>query len=94
MLDNKIVNDPWLYNKYLIRLSKVLNQLTEKKLKKIFETTYAELYPYYSDEEIISQSELDRYGKTDLTRLQKEMDTYYNQLLVFRQAYINLLKKE
>ena len=94
VLDNKIVNDPWLYNKYLIRLSKVLNQLTEKKLKKIFETTYAELYPYYSDEEIISQSELDRYGKTDLTRLQKEMDTYYNQLLVFRQAYINLLKKE
>lgn len=93
-LDKKIVNDTWAYNKYLIQLEDVLTRLTEEKLINIFEKTYAELYPYYSDEDIISQSEHDRYGTTDIVRLQKEMEGHYNQLLNFRQAYTDFLKKK
>jgi spore coat protein H len=93
-LDKKIVNDPWLYNKYLIQLGDVLNRLTVEKLKRIFEETYTELFPYYSDEDIISRSKYDRYGTTDLNRLQKDLDSYYNQLLNLRQAYTDFLKKK
>ena len=93
-LDRKIVNDPFLYNKYLIQLREVLNQLTEEKLKKIFEKTYAELFPYYSNNEIISQSQYDLHKNASLVQLRKDLNRIYFQLLVYRQIYLNYLEQK
>lgn len=91
-LDRKIVNDPFLYNKYLIQLREVLNQLTGEKLKKIFEKTYAELFPYYSNNEIISQSQYDLHKNATLVQLRKDLTIIYFQLVAYRKIYLNYLE--
>lgn len=87
-LDKKIVTDPYLYQKYLIQFEELMNQLSVDVLKRAFENTYAELYPYYSDNEIISNSRYDRYKNADLIKLKSDLLSLYEQLLVYRDYYL------
>jgi spore coat protein H len=91
LLDKKIVNDPYLYNIYLIQFGKLMNQLSADVLKRVFENTYAELYPYYSDNEIISESRYDLYKDANLINLKSDMLSIYEQLIFYRNFYLKYL---
>jgi spore coat protein H len=83
-LDKKIVTDPYLYKMYLVHFEELLNELSPDVLKHIIEKTYAELYPYYSDAEIISQSKYDRHQNVNLEDLKKDLSAFYDHLVISR----------
>ncbi|MGB8359018.1 MAG: CotH kinase family protein [Bacteroidales bacterium] len=84
LLDKKIVTDPYLYKMYLIQFEELLNELSPDVLKHIFERTYAELYPYYSNDEIISQSKYDRHKDVNMEGLRNDMSSFYDHLVISR----------
>ena len=92
-LDRKIVNDPYMYRMYLVQFEELLNELSPDVLKNIFEKTYAELYPYFSDNDIISQSRYDRYKNADLDKLKSDLSTLYENLIFSRNIYLNSIEK-
>lgn len=94
LLDAKIASDTYLHSVYIIQFSEVLNQLSTGVLKKVFESTYAELYPYYSTNEIISMSEYDAYKYANFERLQNDMFALYNQLRFSRDFFMENLRKK
>lgn len=94
LLDEKIASDTYLHSIYLNEFTKMLNQLSPEVLKRIFESTYAELYPYYSTNEIISMSEYDAYKYANFERLQNDMFALYNQLRFSRDFYMENLRKK
>lgn len=93
-LDRKIVTDPYLYNKYLVQFRELMNELTPEVLKSIFERTFAELYPYYADEEIISLSRYDRFKDLDLQRFKSDMLTLYDQLVISREVFLKTFAEQ
>jgi spore coat protein H len=88
ILDKKIVTDPYLYKMYLVQFEELMNELSPEVLKNIFEKTYAELYPYYSNEEIISQAKYDRYKDDNLEVLKNNLLTLYDQLVISRKVFL------
>lgn len=90
-LDKKIVTDHYLYKMYLVQFEELMNELTDDVLKSIFEWTFAELYPYYEDEEIISLSRFDRYKDLDLAGLKTNLQTIFDQVIISRNTYIKLI---
>ena len=92
VLDKKIVADPYLYEKYLAQFRELLNQLTPEVLGKIFEDTYAELFPYYSNSETIKNSIYDQYKYADLKTLESRMLSLYELLMNYRSAYLKYLE--
>jgi len=72
-LDRKIAEDEFLYEKYLNVLKEVSETLSSSKLKSLFEETFAELYPYYSQPGIIQNVKKDLYPDVDLDKLQVEL---------------------
>lgn len=92
LLDKKIANDPYLYKIYLIQLREILNQLSSTTLKRVFEDTYAELYPYYSNNEIISMSRFDSHKDTNLDILKNDMISLFGQLKITYNYYLNYLE--
>ena len=91
ILDVKIVSDPFLYNKYLGTLKKLIQDIDPKVLKQIVEETYAELYPFYSREEIISMAKYDVYKDPNLENLKTEMVSVYYGLLGTRKIILDNL---
>lgn len=91
LLDKKIVTDPYLYKIYLIQFGELMNQLSTDVLKRVFENTYADLYPYYSNNEIISKSGYDLYKDANLINLKSDMSTLYEQLIIYRNIYLKYL---
>jgi len=91
LLDKKIVTDPYLYKIYLIQFGELMNQLSTDVLKRVFENTYADLYPYYSNNEIISKSRYDLYKDANLINLKSDMSTLYEQLIIYRNIYLKYL---
>ena len=94
LLDKKIVTDPYLYNKYLLQFEELMNQLSPEVIKRDFENTYAELYPYYSNDEIINKSNFDLYKDANLKKLGIEMIYLYQQLVTNRNIYLDYLKRQ
>jgi spore coat protein H len=92
-LDVKIATDPYLYKKYLVQLRETLEQLPASTLKEVFENTYAELYPYYSVNEIISMSKSDSHKETSLSNLKNDLGALYTQLITVYAFYLDNLKK-
>jgi len=92
-LDQVIANDPYLYELYLRQLNEVLLRLDENMLKHVFENTYAELYPYYSNPDIIDMVKFDAYRNASLTNLKQSMAQTYSQLLASRTILLYQLKK-
>ena len=91
-LDRKIATDAYLYKVYLEKFRELLNLLSPSVLKRVFEDTYAELYPYYSDKEVIGMSRYDLYRNRDLAILQKEMYILYDKLRSARDFCLDYLK--
>jgi spore coat protein H len=91
-LDKKIAADPYLHKIYLNQLGVMLDQLSPEVLRKVFENTYTELYPYYSTNEIINMSDYDAYKNANITKLQNDLSLLYQQLRISRDYYLDLLK--
>ena len=79
VLDLNLINDNYSYTKYLYVLSAVLEKLSPKELKQVFEITYQELYPYYCKKSILKVSKSNAYGKTNLDMLEADMQNIYAQ---------------
>jgi len=88
LLDKKIVNDPYLYGIYLVHFKELLDKLSPDVLKCVFENTYAELHPYYSNYKIISNSKYDLRGETSLSELESNLQALYEQLVTHREVYL------
>lgn len=91
-LDIKIATDPYLYNIYLRQLKEILEQLNTETLKEVFENTYAELYPYYSDNELISMSKFDSHKETSLSALENDLGSLFEQLKATYSVYLDYLR--
>lgn len=91
LLDEKIAEDPYLYQIYLIQLRELLNLLSPAVLKRVLENTYAELCPFYSNNKIINMSAYDAYKNTNFDRLQNDMHSIFSQLKITRDIYLNNL---
>jgi len=89
-LDIMIDRDEFLYLKFLHCFQQVLEILTPDVLRDAFEQIYVELYPYYSDQNLIAQSESDQYGLTSLCELKKDMQNRYRST-VFRMKRIETI---
>lgn len=94
LLDARIASDLYLHHIYLNEFSKMLNQLSPDVLIRVFENTYAELYPYYSTNEIINMSEYDAYKNANFERLGNDLVTLYNQLRFSRDVFLENLRKK
>jgi spore coat protein H len=81
-LDRRIALDPYLYEKYLHQLNDVLKLLTPGLIKNIFEETYAEVYPYYLNEDIIHMSVYDAFKNANLGNLAFDLCNTYETLLL------------
>jgi spore coat protein H len=94
LLDQKIANDPYLYEEYLKRFKEVLDKLSPELLKNVIEKTYTELYPFYSDEEIIGNSKFDFYKDANLGNLKAYMMSIYLTLNASRNHYLEYLNNK
>ncbi len=94
LLDKKIVTDPYLYKMYLAQFEELLNELSPDVLKQIFEKTYAELYPYYSNDEIISQSKYDRHKNVNLADLESYLSSFYTHLIYSRTSLLQTIASQ
>ncbi len=92
LLDKKIVNDPYLYRIYLAQFKELMEQLSPDVLKRVFENTYAELHPYYSNYKIISNSKYDLRGETNLSEMESNLQSLYEQLVTHREVYLKYLE--
>jgi spore coat protein H len=91
LLDKKIAADPYLYGIYLQKFKELLGTLSPGTLKRIFENTFAELYPYYSDNEIISMSKYDVYQNACLPNLTEDLQNVFEYLAQYIDFYYNYL---
>jgi hypothetical protein len=66
----------------------ILNQLKPAIIQKELEDIYAELYPYYTNSEIISNSEFNEYKDTSIETLKSDIKLLYQQMLNTRTVYL------
>ncbi|MCU0457387.1 MAG: CotH kinase family protein [Bacteroidales bacterium] len=92
-LDQKIAGDPFLYNIFLEQYHWILTRLTPEKIREILEGTFAELYPYYSDNEILEAAKYDLWPEKDIPKLKEDMITLYIQLMVSRNLYLKRIEE-
>lgn len=81
-LDIAIAKDPYLYKEYLKAYYRFLQNLTDNHLAEILNRVYAEVYPYFLQEDVLAQSQFDQYGRTDLNRLKTELKNIHTTLSV------------
>ncbi len=91
LLDEKIATDPYLYGIYLNSLKEVLETLSPELLKQLIENTYAELYPFYSNKEIISNAQFDYYKDAGIGNLKIYLCEIYLSLCSRRISYLKHL---
>jgi spore coat protein H len=94
VLDIVIDRDEFLYLKFLNSFQEVLEILTPDVLKDAFEQVFWELYPYYSDQELISQSESDSYGLTTLGDLKTDLLHKYQATLSHMKSIGSIIDAE
>jgi spore coat protein H len=93
-IDIVIDQDKFLYQEFLLNFQQVLEILTPELLQDVFETVYTELYPYFTDEELISQSDSDFYGLTNLSDLRVDLQNQFRATLYQRQSIESIIKSE
>jgi spore coat protein H len=91
LLDIKIAADPYLYKIYLERLTEVLETLSPVALRQVIQETYAELYPYYSSKEIISNVQFDHFNDASMETLKTYLDQIYNLLYASRKNCLEII---
>jgi spore coat protein H len=80
-MDIVIDRDTCLYLDFLKNFQEVLQVLDPELIRDTFEQVYRELYPYYTDQEIIARSESDLYGLTDLDELKTDLRIQFQATL-------------
>jgi len=93
-LDIVIDSDDYLYHKFLLNFQRLLEILKPDTVRDIFEKVYRELYPYYSDPEVIAQSEYDQFGLTDLNTLKEDLQHQFQFLLIQRKSVEAIITSE
>jgi spore coat protein H len=93
-IDMAIANDKFLYLKYLQNLKRILEILNPDVLNETFEKVYAELYPYYADQEVIAQSQYDHYGRTDLSILKADLRNQFQATVGSRKIIESIIVSE
>ena len=93
-LDIVIDKEEFLYLQFLRSFQQVLEILTPDVIKDTFEKIYMELYPYFSDQELIAQSESDHYGLTNLTDLKADLRNQFQATLYQRESIETIIKSE
>lgn len=93
-LDMVIDSDSFLYLKFLHSFEEVLELLSPEVIKTTFERVYSELYPYYTDPEIIAQSEFDHYGSTVLQILEEDLRQQFLNVLMQRKSIESIIVAE
>lgn len=93
VFDLKIDRNQFLYTKYLDEFEKTLDYFDEGLIKSLFDRVYSELKPFYQNPEIISMSQYDKFGLTDMETLQKDLSQHYHSLLN-RCLYLRAVLKE
>ncbi len=78
--DRIIDSDTYLYDQYKKTFSNVLDQLTSSYLELLFIRIEQELYPYFTNKEVIEQSKYDHSGLTNLDKLHADMIKHFNFL--------------
>jgi len=92
--DSKLDKNDFLYNKYLDEFEKTLKYLDESFIKNLLEMIYRELKPFYQEPEIITMSQYDKFGITNLEKLQADITYHYHSLLNRCQMLRVVLKDE
>ncbi len=72
-LDVTVANDDFLYLKFLQVYQQFLEKLTPTVLNGILNSVYQDVYPYFLQPEIISQSKYDQVGPTDMIKLEEDI---------------------
>lgn len=80
ILDRAIASDPVLYDAYIKEFRNFLKILTPAKLQLILEGVYAGVEPCFNDPEMIRQSKYDKYGPTNITSLEKDLNTIFEKV--------------
>jgi hypothetical protein len=62
-------------------------------LQHAFQEIFAELYPYYTNPDIIGMARFDAYKNPDIASLENAMYVIFNQLIISRNNYLNTLNK-
>ena len=89
VLDRKIATDGFLYDKFLQELEMVIDLLNPMVVQKELKDIYSELYPYYSNKEIISMSESNFYPKADLKSMELDIYVLYQTLINRRNTILD-----
>lgn len=89
-LDRAIANNPQLYAFYLEKMKALLQLFPEAQMRKMYAEIYAELYPYFKRQSILEMSAYDRQLKTDLSRLEKQMNESFQFLMKRRAKLLEL----
>jgi spore coat protein H len=93
-LDIVIDRDRYLYSRFLQSFQEVLEILDPVVLKAAFEKVYMELYPYFTDQELIAQSVTDQYGKTNLGMLKDDLQIHFQAILIQRRSIESIIAAE
>lgn len=91
LLDKKIATDPYLYRIYMERLNEVITTLSPGLIKLVVEKTYAELYPFYWDDNIISNVQFDYHKDASIINLKAYLSQIYFQLIDYGNIYVEYL---
>ena len=84
--DQVIAHDEFLYDVYLKIFKEVLMVMTPEVLKNSFQQVYGELYPFYSDPDIIVQSQYDHSGLTSIELLREDLNRHFELLVTRRNS--------
>jgi hypothetical protein len=68
----------------------LLQLFPEAQMRKMYAEIYAELYPYFKRQPILEMSAYDRQLKTDLSRLEKQMNESFQFLMKRRAKLLEL----
>jgi spore coat protein H len=85
--DLVIAKDEYLYQLYLEGFKDVLKTISPEVLRNSFLQVFQELYPFFSDPEVMAQSQFDQSGMTNLELLKQDLNQHY-QFLVDRRFSI------
>jgi len=91
-LDKKIASDPYLYSLYLKKLKEVLDEISPALLKQVIENSYAELFPFYANNEIVRNSEFDVYKDANIENLKSYLISIYLRQIGYRTHYLEYLE--
>ena len=69
-------------------MAHVMHHFTPERIKQIMEQVYAELYPYFQNQDILEASINDKNAGTSLEALQAAMELVYREYLVQRREEI------